>query len=1527
MNHELGATVGITRAHGFAGSFVSKWILDKSDLCVQSGGDLITTLLTWNGSSFVPATAPIGRLCSGDLPATSAFYNAGTGKGTTERIFMSGEEVGAEGRAFAHIATGTNAGTSYELPYLGKFSWENTLANPATGDKTVVVGTDDTTPGQVYVYIGTKQSTGNEIQKAGLQNGKLFGIKVTGIALETAATFPGVSTPFTLFDLGFVQNTTGAALQTASVANGVTEFLRPEDAHWDPSNPSDLYFVTTASFTGPSRLYKVSFTDILQPELGGTIVALLDGTEGQKMMDNMTVDQRGGIYIQEDPGNQAHIAKLWKYEIATDVLTQVGYADSARFITGAPLFLTQDEEHSGIIDMQDILGKGRYLFNVQAHYGIPGELVEGGQLLEFATGDTAQACVPALITSITGAQTIDYTDTLALNVAASGTLPLTYSWSGNGSFLFGSSSASALVDNAITGSYTVTVTNACGSDNDAVAVTVNGPAYTGCSSSQSPYLKPIGAGRTTTSILTVGDLIGGYDMVGIPDGMGAYDNNNGTFTLLVNHELGATEGIARAHGSVGAFVSKWIINKSDLCVQSGSDLITTLLTWNGSSFVPATAPIGRLCSGDLPPVSAFYNAGTGKGTQERIFMSGEEVGAEGRAFAHISSGTNAGTSYELPYLGKFSWENTLANPATGDKTVVVGTDDTTPGQVYVYIGTKQSTGNEIQKAGLQNGKLFGIKVTGIALETAGTFPGVSTPFTLFDLGFVQNSTGAALQTASVANGVTEFLRPEDAHWDPSNPNVLYFVTTASFTGPSRLYKATFTDILNPELGGTIVALLDGTEGQKMMDNMTVDQRGGIYIQEDPGNQTHIAKLWKYDIATDVLAQVGYADSARFITGAPLFLTQDEEHSGIIDMQDILGKGRYLFNVQAHYGIPGELVEGGQLLEFATSDTIAPCVPALITAITDTTALCGIDTLELNGAASGTLPLSYNWSGTGSYLFGNTSASALVTGAASGFYILTVTNACGTAVDTVVVTVAPQITYYADVDGDGFGDPAVDSLSCTQPVGYVADNTDNCPAVVGLIGSTCDDGNANTTGDVIDANCVCAGTPVPCNGNEVSFVLTTDASANETSWDIVVFGTNNVVCSGSGYSNLSTITEQCCLADGCYDLRVFDSFGDGINPGGFVLRDENNNRILDNANDGIFGTVSKAPGGFCLPLGTDQLTVATCDQEALSSASVIQAVVNPAVSAQLGISNATSGYQFWIFNPDGGYSRTIFKSIASPGVGYPAGTPVAQRPAYLKLSSMVTSPVPGFTLLNVRVRSRVNGLYSAYGPACRMKLDPLGNCTTTQLVDNTQSNQHSCGVSGKVVNNMDKIYANVVAGANKYQFRFENATEGYVRNIASTTNALTLNKWATAPLLCGTFTYDVTVRVSFDGGTSYCPYGAVCTVGITNNAPNPCTAPFQGGGGNLNSLVDGTRASDLAIWPNPTRDGRVTIELEAIAPGTKEVTITVFDLFGKQVMASTIGVEGAEQLNTVLQLPVVSAGLYTVQVTVGAEILTRRLVVE
>ena len=55
-------------------------------------------------------------------------------------------------------------------------------------------------------------------------------------------------------------------------------------------------------------------------------------------------------------------------------------------------------------------------------------------------------------------------------------------------------------------------------------------------------------------------------MGGIPDGLGAYDNGNGTFTLLMNHEINNTLGITRAHGAIGAYVSEWVIDKTTLQV-------------------------------------------------------------------------------------------------------------------------------------------------------------------------------------------------------------------------------------------------------------------------------------------------------------------------------------------------------------------------------------------------------------------------------------------------------------------------------------------------------------------------------------------------------------------------------------------------------------------------------------------------------------------------------------------------------------------------------------------------------------------------------------------------------------------------------------------------------------------------------------------------------------------------------------------------------------------------------------------------
>src|SRR5262249_39069362 len=158
----------------------------------------------------------------------------------------------------------------------------------------------------------------------------------------------------------------------------------------------------------------------------------------------------------------------------------------------------------------------------------------------------------------------------------------------------------------------------------------------------------------------------------------------------------AGQGVVRDHGSTGAFVSTLTIDKTTLEVTAGHDLIQHVHQYNAATntFFEATTAFDRLCSADLADHSAFYNAETGlRYNVGRLFLDGEESGTTGRAFAHIASGSEAGHSYELAYLGNMAYENLLANTGTGNTTVVAATDDGLNGQVYFYFGQKQATGN------------------------------------------------------------------------------------------------------------------------------------------------------------------------------------------------------------------------------------------------------------------------------------------------------------------------------------------------------------------------------------------------------------------------------------------------------------------------------------------------------------------------------------------------------------------------------------------------------------------------------------------------------------------------------------------------------------------------------------------------------------------------------------------------------------------------------------------------------------------
>ncbi|MBX2971599.1 MAG: T9SS type A sorting domain-containing protein [Flavobacteriales bacterium] len=542
------------------------------------------------------------------------------------------------------------------------------------------------------------------------------------------------------------------------------------------------------------------------------------------------------------------------------------------------------------------------------------------------------------------------------------------------------------------------------------------------------------------------------------------------------------------------------------------------------------------------------------------------------------------------------------------------------------------------------------------------------------------------------------------------------------------------------------------------------------------------------------------------------------------------------------------------------------------------------------------------------------------------------------------------TVYFVQDGTNNGSTTVEWLYFAECELYdsdedgVNDCTDTCPDFPGQQGDPCDDGFANTVNDVITGACQCAGTP--CT-TDLTLEFRSDVPS-QTTWELRDAGTNNLVQSG-GPLNGSPETNFTCLPDGCFVLRVLDSGGDGMVGGGYVLRTTGDNqRIIDNSGNFSSGSVSAIAGNqtFCLPMGTDKLIFSSCDKLDWVDYKFIVVAENPAVSAQYGVSNANSGYEFWFYEPNGGYSFRRFRSHSTSD-GYGTG---ALRANHFKINGWVNSGatphIPANTLLNVRVRGRVAGSNLEFGPACLFKMDTgLAACPRVKLQDDpANAADYSCGVTrsfGGGSTPANRITANppqpvpTVSSANvRYQFRFRIAGEGIcIVRPAQTSARLVLN-WAasTGAQLQPSKTYDVDVRVSLDAGATWCfgpatagqaaacadseAWGKVCKVTIDG---------AQAQGGSSSMVVDAN--STLTMYPNPNRGDQLFVNLSSVEAGVSTVSVDIFDLTGKKVTARTIAVQdGFVKTNLDLNGDLAN-GMYIVSVTAGSKAYTERLVIQ
>ncbi len=159
----------------------------------------------------------------------------------------------------------------------------------------------------------------------------------------------------------------------------------------------------------------------------------------------------------------------------------------------------------------------------------------------------------------------------------------------------------------------------------------------------------------------------------------------------------------------------------------------------------------------------------------------------------------------------------------------------------------------------------------------------------------------------------------------------------------------------------------------------------------------------------------------------------------------------------------------------------------------------------------------------------------------------VDNDCDGAVDEPGAL--DEGTWYADADGDGFGDASISAVSCEPPSGFVADDTD------------CDDGAALVNPDAAEA---CNGVDDDCDGS------TDEAGAvGESSWYADL--------DGDGYGDPAAGLASCDAPSGhVADSDDCDDTDAAINPGASEICngvDDDCDGLTDDADGSVTGTAT------------------------------------------------------------------------------------------------------------------------------------------------------------------------------------------------------------------------------------------------------------------------------------------------------------------------------------------------------------------
>lgn len=431
------------------------------------------------------------------------------------------------------------------------------------------------------------------------------------------------------------------------------------------------------------------------------------------------------------------------------------------------------------------------------------------------------------------------------------------------------------------------------------------PAAAGFKTAKPPYLvtEPTApAGTVIEPILSTGDVIPnsphpfGYQMSGIPDGLGSYRTarwgwdwdshsrmgHGRTFNVVMNHELGRN--FPNNPPGVDTRISQLTINRSDLSVEFAEYLFK------------GNEGYERFCSATLMLIQGRPLYFTG---EEAIHMPPQLPVHDGSS---IVMDPVTGMWRETEHFGHLQHENVL--PLKLRKWVFLTTDDDfragQPAYLYAYMSDSFLGGISGREGSLYVWKADDPAETGNATATKGE----SIAGTFVPIPQTENLSSAQLKAAATARGAFRFDRLEDVTELPGQPWVTYIADTGKppATLAGRVYRFVF-DRSDPTKA-TLQMILNGdapdNDDIRNPDNMDASERV-LVIQEDResafrgdvGGSTGFNRVLVYDFRSGQLTSV-----ARVATPATL-RPGTWESSGVDDARHTIGRDWWILDVQAH----------------------------------------------------------------------------------------------------------------------------------------------------------------------------------------------------------------------------------------------------------------------------------------------------------------------------------------------------------------------------------------------------------------------------------------------------------------------------------------------------------------------------------------------------------------------------------------------------------------------------------------------------